>query len=127
MSTAASAAGALAAQLLRCEQTLLDPIVRKDRAGIAELLAEDFVEIGASGRVWTRDETLDLLASEEFDPPVIEEFVCRQIVEDVALVTYCGVRTNAKTGERSITLRSSLWSKVSGAWRLRFHQGTRTL
>jgi hypothetical protein len=75
--------------------------------------------------VWTRDETLDLLATEEFQPPVIEDFQCRQIVEGVLLARYRAVQTNAATGERSTSLRSSLWSKESGDWRLHFHQGTR--
>ena len=91
---------------------------------VAELLAEDFVEIGASGRIWTRNEILDLLATEEFQPPVIEEFVCRQIADNVLLATYRTVRTDAETGQRSIALRSSLWSKKSDGWCLRFHQGT---
>ncbi len=127
MSVTPSTAGVVAAQLLHREQLLRDPVVRKDRAAVAALLAEDFVEIGASGRFWTRDEILDLLATEEYHTPVIEGFACQQIAEDVVLVNYRAVRTHEATGKRSVTLRTSLWSKENGVWRMRFHQGTPAL
>lgn len=117
--------GSLHAQLRKCEETLLEPAVRRDRAQVAALLAHDFVEFGASGKVWTREEILTLLATENYDPPAIENFQCLQIAPDVALVTYQALRTDASTGDRSITLRSSIWSKGPWGWRMRFHQGTR--
>ena len=117
----------LAAQLRKCEETLLDPAIRRDRARVAALLADDFVEFGASGKIWAREEILTLLATEEYHPPVIESFECVRIAPDVALATYHAVRTDATTGERSVTLRSSIWSKEPWGWRMRFHQGTRAL
>lgn len=114
----------LTAKLRACERELLDPAVRRDRERVSALLAEDFVEFGSSGKVWTREGILDLLATEDFEPPVMEDFECCEIAEGVALVTYKTIRTNAETGEMSVTLRSSIWSKGSGVWRMRFHQGT---
>jgi hypothetical protein len=116
---------ATTAQLERLERLLMDPAVRRDRARVAELLAEEFTEFGASGRVWTREAILDLLATEEYTPPVVEKFSCRELAEDVALATYRAVRTDAATGARAVTLRSSVWVRQSGAWRMVFHQGTR--
>ncbi len=117
----------LAALLRKCEENLLDPAVRRDRARVADLLADDFVEFGASGKIWTRQEVINLLATEDYQPPVIENFACFQIAPDVALVTYHAVRTDASEGARSITLRSSIWSKGRSGWRMRFHQGTRAV
>ena len=77
--------------------------------------------------MWTREEILTLLATEDYTPPAIENFECLKIAPDVALVTYQAVRTDAATGDRSITLRSSIWSKGSWGWRMRFHQGTRAV
>ncbi|SRR6266568_2852419 len=125
MSAGANLSDEIVSQLLRLEQSLLDPTFRRDRARVSALLADDFVEFGSSGRVWTRDRILDLLATDEYTPPVIENYECRQIAESVALVSYQTVRTNPETGEPAITLRSSIWSKESGIWLLRFHQGTR--
>lgn len=117
----------LAQHLLNLEKTLLDPAVRLNRDRVAVLLSHDFVEFGSSGRMWTREQILDQLASEEFTAPTLENFECCQITESIALVTYRTLRTNAETGEAVATLRSSLWSLQSGAWLLRFHQGTPAL
>lgn len=116
---------AVSAHLRACEEALLNPAVRRDRAQVAALLSEDFHEFGASGRVWTRQQVLDLLATEAFLPPVIEDFACSQIAQGVVLATYRTARTDPRTNEHTATLRSSLWREESGKWRLRFHQGTR--
>jgi hypothetical protein len=113
--------------LRRLEQSLLDSAVRRDGERLQQLLAEDFLEFGSSGRVWTRKTIIDLLGTElNFFPPSIEEFDCRFLSEKVVLVTYRTVRNDAKTGERLCSLRSSLWTRQDGEWRMRFHQGTRT-
>jgi len=125
MTTNDSTNEAAAAHLLALECELLDPTVRRDRARVSALLAADFVEFGSSGKVWTREEILECLETEAHQPPVMEDFECRWIAEGVALVLYKSIRTDAATGLRTVTLRSSLWSKESGVWRLRFHQGTR--
>lgn len=115
------------ARQLRCaEESLLDPVVRSDRTIVAELLADDFIEFGSSGRIWTRDEILDLLAGESPAPIHMADFECALLAEDVALVTYRASRTDARTGTQFSTLRCSIWTKKPGGWRLRFHQGTRT-
>lgn len=116
----------LCAHLQACEQALLDPAVRRDRVQVSALLTEDFLEFGSSGSVWTRHQILELLETENYQPPAMEDFKCALIADGVALVTYRTVRTNAVTSERAATLRSSLWVKESGTWRVRFHQGTRT-
>jgi hypothetical protein len=115
----------LFAHLLACESALLDPAVRRNRARVSEFLAEDFLEFGSSGQVWTREQILKLLATEDYQPPSIEGFKCALIAESVALVTYRTVRTDPHTSACVATLRSSLWTNESGAWRIRFHQGTR--
>ena len=116
----------IAAHLRACEEALLDPTVRRDRARVHDLLTEDFQEFGASGLVWTRKEIFDLLASETYIPPSIQDFHCALIGEGVALVTYRAVRADAHTGLHIESLRSSIWTKIGDRWRLRFHQGTRS-
>jgi hypothetical protein len=118
---------ALADHLRGLEESLLDPGVRRDRARVAALLADDFLEFGSSGRVWTREETLRLLATESYTytRPEMVDFACRRMAHGVALVTYKTIRVEAATGERAEALRSSLWTEKSGTWQVRFHQGTR--
>jgi hypothetical protein len=115
----------VAAQLLRHELALLDPSVRRHRDRVSALLAEDFIEFGSSGRVWTREIIIDLLANEEFQPTALEDFHCGRIADGVMLVTYRTVRPGVDGGAPTSTLRSSLWVReASGEWRIRFHQGT---
>lgn len=110
----------LAAFLLRLELQLMDPRFRRDPASAAELLAEDFREFGASGRVWSRDAVLELMATEpEFAPPAVEDFAVQMVASEVALATYRAV------GDSGSSQRSSLWIQEQGQWKMLFHQGTR--
>ena len=117
----------IAAHLRACEEMLLASVTRRNRVSVAAMLAEDFFEIGASGRHWTREEILELLESEEYSPPSMEDFQCLSIADGVALVTYRTVRLDRASGNQSVTLRSSIWTHENGDWRMRFHQGTRSL
>lgn len=126
MSVRSEVSRTVAAELLLCELQLQSPKLRRDRNRVSALLARDFVEFGASGRVWSREETLAELAREEgFEPPVMEDFRCRQLAEGLVLVTYRTVRGDTGVGPRQMNLRSSLWSKQMKGWVLQFHQGTR--
>lgn len=113
------------AELRQLEEALLDPEMRRNRAYVASLLTDDMVEFGASGRIWTRDELLDLLAAETISPQKIEWFNCHVLAEGIALVTYRVIGVDQETGAPKSSLRSSIWIKEFTRWRLRFHQGTR--
>jgi hypothetical protein len=115
----------ISAQLFALEKELLDPAVRRDRARVSSLLADDFIEFGSSGKIWSRDAILDLLETENFVPPEIEDLACRRLGEGVMLVTYRTVRFNTDNAARSTTLRSSIWINKAGNWQIYFHQGTR--
>jgi hypothetical protein len=115
----------LAPHLFSLELSLLDPAVRHDRIRVESLFAEDFQEFGASGNVWSRNQILDLLASEPARPIAAHDLACHSIAEGVALVTWRAVRADPQTHEPLTTLRSSLWICVDGRWKMRFHQGTR--
>lgn len=96
------------------ERHLLDPAVRADRAALEELLHADFIEIGSSGRLWTREAMIEALLA---DPDVTgepEDMTVDELAYGNALVTYTlnGVR------------RSSIWIRDAGRWQVRFHQGT---
>jgi hypothetical protein len=45
------------AAVLRLERELQSAECRRDRARVSALLAEDFSEVGASGRIWDRPAT----------------------------------------------------------------------
>lgn len=104
--------------VVRLERELLEPAVRSDASRLAELLHPSFEEIGRSGRLWGRDALVSELAVEEAPAASLEVLGVDRVAADALLLT---ART---TDARGATLRSSLWVRSSGRWRLRFHQGT---
>jgi ribonuclease HI len=100
------------------ERELLGPLVRGDMGRTAVLLHPDFLEIGSSGRVWTRDAMMMALEEDPGERTDIEILGSDRIGPGAVLLTY---RNFARSGT---TLRSSLWVLDGERWRLRFHQGT---
>jgi ribonuclease HI len=100
------------------ERELLGPLVRGDIGRTAVLLHPDFLEIGSSGRVWTRDAMMMALEEDPGERTDIEILGADRIGPGAVLLTY---RSFARSGT---TLRSSLWVLDGERWRLRFHQGT---
>jgi hypothetical protein len=111
---------ALAALLLSLELQLMDPAFRKDRAAVSVLLAKDFREFGVSGREWSREAILDLLATEPSRPvPEVEDFRIQPLTADAVLVTYRTIRIETQA------MRSSIWIQSAAGWQMLFHQGTK--
>ena len=113
----------LAAHLFDLEQQLLQPSTRRDATALTSLLAGDFREFGSSGRIYTRQQIIDQLAAESPRHITLSDPLCRQLAEDIALLTYRSTRTIALKAA-SHALRSSLWVRRDGRWQMLFHQGT---
>jgi len=114
----------LAAHLQALEAALQSRAVRADSVSLAALLADEFVEFGSSGNVWTRAATLADLPAEQFISRSISEFQAQLLAEDIAFVTYRSQRHAAGAQPASASLRSSLWKRRDGRWQMAFHQGT---
>ena len=70
--------------------------------------------------------TVSQLAGERADASVqrlVSNRDVRLLSEDVALVTYALSRQSPQLADVR-TLRSSVWTRVQGKWRMTFHQGT---
>ncbi|MET3651480.1 DUF4440 domain-containing protein [Dyella japonica] len=114
----------LAAHLFDLETQLHRQDVRADEAALRRLIAEDFVEFGVSGTVWTRDAVVQALRGESFSQREVTDFRVTLLAEDVALVTYRGHRVATPQRPASDSLRSSIWRLRDGRWQMLFHQGT---
>ena len=113
---------ALAAELKGLEEELLVPTVRKSTR-LTELLADEFIEFGSSGRTYTKS---DLVAALQAESPVAQttsDFKVTSLAPDVALLTY-KIRRDGQPPVH--TLRSSIWVRSRGRWQMVFHQGTVT-
>ena len=103
----------------RLEDALLVPEVRKSAAQIAALLADEFVEIGSSGRIYDKDQIIGQLQQEsgEVSLRTVSDFAARELADGLILVTYRIIESR--------TVRSSIWKRTNSEWRMVFHQGTK--
>lgn len=122
----ASAEGVALLTLLRTqEEKLLSADQRASPEAVAELLADDFVEFARSGGIYDRDQAIAALAGEgPAHARKAFDFKMSLLGEGVALLTYRSTRQSAADLEEQHALRSSIWMRVGGRWRMRFHQGT---
>jgi hypothetical protein len=113
------------------------------RADFEKMTVEDFWEVGASGRIYSRSEVLDTLEKrysrphrdvqegevregnvqerdfQENDVWKTMNFRCRKLAPDVYLLIY----TLIQDGTRH-TRRSTIWQRTTGGWKIVYHQGT---
>lgn len=87
------------------------------------MLHPEFAEVGMSGNVYTRRETIDASWPNELEAHLpLEDYRLELIDEDVALVRY--VSHDTTNGAERRAHRTSIWVNTNEGWRLRFHQGT---
>jgi ribonuclease HI len=107
-------------EVVERELALLDPAVRRDPDRVRALLHADFVEFGASGRVWDRT-SIAAVTSGTVERILATDVEAVRLGPDAILVTF----RSDDQGRRA--LRSSVWVRDPDAgWLLRFHQGTLT-
>lgn len=110
----------LKAHLKTLEESHTSLAVRQDKEEMDKILAEDFFEIGSSGRMFDKKECLQ--TGVVLTEMSLHNYEIHPLAQDVVLATYFIVDT---TRNRN-TLRSSIWKLIDGRWQLYFHQGTIT-
>jgi hypothetical protein len=105
-------------QLYTLEERLFHPDRETNRSALISLLADDFQEFCASGRIMNREQAVDVLLNGTPRPVTLSYFYVNLLAPNVALATY-HVTTAA-----NVTHRSSLWVFRDNRWQLFFHQGT---
>jgi hypothetical protein len=117
------AADDLAEHIRTLEEKMLESSFRKSSREFAELLTDDFVEFGSSGRVFDKAAILRELSEESPAELSLRDFAAARLAEGVVQATYVSMR---ETPEGVIeSLRCSIWVLRGGVWKIRFHQGTR--
>jgi len=114
--------------LLSLEQALHRPEVRRSREAVEALLADGFVEIGSSGRVYARAAMIEALTQENAGAhpglPRVLDFTARALAPNAVLVTYRSISDDLSGAAERCVLRSSIWQRTGGNWQMLFHQGT---
>jgi len=96
------------------------------RADFEGMTGEDFWEVGASGRRYSREHVLEVLQDRHQvashlaleDTWEATDFACRELGGDTYLLTY-----TLAQGQRK-TRRATVWRRSAEEWKILFHQGT---
>ncbi|WP_062201984.1 nuclear transport factor 2 family protein [Demequina salsinemoris] len=102
------------------EEAMWRAETRFDRAYMDAVLAPGYVEIGQSGRIYTREQVLDLPYQEIDVTLPLTDFRVEAVCSHGAMVLYTSVPGH---GEHGAAHRSSIWVHED-RWRLRYHQAT---
>ena len=102
------------------------PELGTSRADFERVTDEEFWEVGASGRRYSRDHVLDVLTGRQPDRNQLEledtwealDFACRELASDTYLLTYTLLQGSRRTR------RASIWRRRGEDWKILFHQGT---
>ncbi|MEV6226670.1 DUF4440 domain-containing protein [Saccharopolyspora shandongensis] len=105
--------------VINSELELLTPGVRANDDAVRALLHEDFREFGASGTIWDRETVVHATRASSSTPIQADDLRPVRLGPDAILLTYTARM------EDSTSLRTAIWIRADGAWKLRHHQGTR--
>jgi hypothetical protein len=108
----------------RLEEKLLNPVKRKSLPELQELLSDDFIELGSSGKIYNKQQVIDSLQNESSNQISMCEFNIKELTQGTVLVTYISEKLNPQSGNKNKSLRSSIWKLTDGNWKIVFHQGT---
>jgi hypothetical protein len=111
-------------ELQSLEEQLLQPETRQASNNVAALLADDFIEIGSSGRIFNKKEVIKGLQNEGEVRWILSAFKARCLASGIVLVTYRAARQDDPAKSPIHSLRSSIWKSTEGRWQMVFHQGT---
>jgi len=102
------------------EEAMWRAETRFDRPYMEAVLAPGYVEVGQSGRIYTREQVLDAPYQEIDVILPLTDFRVEAVCSHGAMVLYTAM---PKHGARGAAHRCSVWSRED-RWRLRYHQAT---
>lgn len=106
------------------ERSLLEPELRRSAEAVGELLADDFVEVGADGSLYDKAGIIAVLQKSPAPKTLLTDFKAMELSSDVYLVTFNYSRESTSERPAAKSFRSSVWKRADGRWRMVFHQGT---
>jgi hypothetical protein len=111
------------AELSRLEPIFHWPHSEMRRANLEQMTAEDFWEVGASGRRYAREFVFGVLEQRRTAPQAnvweITDLHCRMLAGEVYLLTYTLLQDNVR-----LTRRATIWERTPEGWKIVYHQGT---
>ncbi len=114
----------LALHLKQLEVELLSEAARTNPRRLNELIAGEYLEIGKSGRIYSKPEAIEALKKEEYKEIKITGFKMTPIADSVILAVYTAYQNRADKNTVARSVRSSIWKLFGTGWKIIFHQGT---
>ena len=112
--------------LKRREPIFHHPEFGTERSDFETMTDPGFWGVGASGRRYGREYSIDQLvqrySSPHDDDWEAENFHCSRIADDNYLLTYTLIQDQTR-----VTRRSTIWRRSEGGWKILYHQGTLVL
>ena len=112
--------------LFNLETKLANSTIRKSPQELEELLDDNFVEFGSSGKIYDKQKIKEELGAEQEIQIAISDFKIKVLSTQIVLVTYLAEVSEKidSTESHFISMRSSIWQLLDGEWQMVFHQGT---
>lgn len=117
-------------ELIQREPIFHHPEFGTTRQDFERMTDEEFVEVGASGRQYSREYILDDVLKRYENPEYrgihappedtwkMEDFQYREIAPNNYLLTYILIQ------DHRVTRRVSIWQRCNNDWKILYHQGT---
>ena len=110
-------------QLKQREPIFHRPEFGRTRDDFEAMTDNDYWEVGASGRRYSREYVLDVLEQRRREPLSesweTSEFHCQEIAPDNFLLTYTLLQEDTRRSRRT-----TLWRLTVAGWKIIYHQGT---
>ncbi len=110
--------------ILSLEKRLLEPEVRRSATEVGLLLDDGFREFASNGLSYDKAAIIAALRAETPTHSTLSEFHAELLSPDVVLATFRYHRHAAPGRPEAESIRSSIWRRTDGRWRMVFHQGT---
>ena len=122
----ATASSSLTDLLLGKEKSLPEAQKRKDVNFFKNITTDDFLEVAADAKVYTRDELLEALNVVDLQNYSIYDAKVIPLNENAAVVTYDAIVQMSVGDEHAPRYQhvSSVWVNQGGKWLLKFQQAT---
>ncbi|STX29232.1 Uncharacterized protein conserved in bacteria [Legionella beliardensis] len=115
------------------QETIINLLIKKEKqlldktdslTELANLIDDDFIEIGSSATCYDKAEVIRWLASDDQSQRSGNSFKAQALAENIILLTYISSIKATPEAKSKQAMRSSIWRLKQGQWRMIFHQGT---
>lgn len=106
------------------EDQLLQYEIRSNESELDYLISDKFIEYGSSGKIYTKNDIIQMLVDSNIEQYLIYDFSIRKMGDNYVQSLY---KTKKEIGDGTYmySLRSSIWENQNNRWQIIFHQGTK--